>query len=493
MVANDRPGNLPSTLGRFGSDEQCRCDRFAARCPERFRCAACCNDQAWALKSHLVYECAACGRRHSIRDGTEGVLVAERPYTPLAHAAGMGRRRAVLVCLGAGVAAFSGIRRCLSRQLAHASQTPTDDGSRRGQVLATIYWNQLARELVGSHKIDPPQASRLYALLSIAQHDAAWSERDANGDNGSEVAASDYLRRLRIEGASRTILSALLPGDLEYISEFRFRDSYPTLPSEALESAYRSGGATALQLLKKRQNDGSDEASELAPPAGSYVWRSFQNKPPVRPWWGYVRPLAVKDIADFIPAMPPLDAEALDSALAEVRRASSNATAHQRELIQAWADGPGTYTPPGHWNAIAAGLIEERRRTEVDAARVLSLCNIAMMDAGIACWRAKYTYWLARPSQLDSTINPLIPVPNFPSYTSGHSAFSAAAASVLEHMFPEEKASLRMMAEQAAISRLHAGIHFSFDVREGMLQGKRIANSPIDWYGSPSPLLPRIM
>jgi membrane-associated phospholipid phosphatase len=191
--------------------------------------------------------------------------------------------------------------------------------------------------------------------------------------------------------------------------------------------------------------------------------------------------------------MPRLDSEALESALAEVRQASSNATAHQQELIQVWADGPGTYTPPGHWNAIAAGLIEERRPIEVDAARVLSLLNIAMMDSGIACWRTKYVYCLARPSQLDPTIKPLIPVPNFPSYTSGHSAFSAAAARVLGHIFPEEKASLRMMAEQAGFSRLHAGIHFSFDVREGMLQGERVAKSPINWYKNSSPLLPRIM
>jgi membrane-associated phospholipid phosphatase len=116
-----------------------------------------------------------------------------------------------------------------------------------------------------------------------------------------------------------------------------------------------------------------------------------------------------------------------------------------------------------------------------------------MMDSGIACWRTKYVYCLARPSQLDPTIKPLIPVPNFPSYTSGHSAFSAAAARVLGHIFPEEKASLRMMAEQAGFSRLHAGIHFSFDVREGMLQGERVAKSPINWYKNSSPLLPRIM
>jgi hypothetical protein len=359
--------------------------------------------------------------------------------------------------------------------------------------LATIYWNQLARELVGSFEIDPVQASRLYALLSIAQHDAAWSERDANSDGGSEMAASDYLRRLRIEGASHTILSALLDGDFEYVSEFRSRDFSPRLATEELELAHENGRTTALRLLERRHDDGSDDASEAVAPRGPLVWRSMQNKPPIRPRWGYVRPVAVKDITEFVPVMPSLDPKALDSALDEVRRASRSATARDRELIHTWADGAGTPTPPGHWNAIAAALIAERRLGEMAAARVLSLMNIAVMDAGIACWRTKYTYWIGRPNQLDPKIEPLIQVPNFPSYTSGHSAFSAAAARTLTHFFPKERDSLRTLAEQAALSRLHAGIHFGFDVNDGLLQGASIANAAIDRYGRPSPLLPRIL
>jgi hypothetical protein len=98
----------------------------------------------------------------------EAVGPAEHPHKPLAHTARVARRRALLVCLGAGVTALSPVRRCLSGQLADAPSTPTDAASRRGQGLATIYWNQLARELVGSQGVDPPRASRLYALLSIA-------------------------------------------------------------------------------------------------------------------------------------------------------------------------------------------------------------------------------------------------------------------------------------------------------------------------------------
>jgi transposase-like protein len=70
MLPKDLPGALPGFLARFGSDEQCREYLFAARWPEGFRCAGCGHDQAWALRSRLVYECAACGRQHSLLAGT---------------------------------------------------------------------------------------------------------------------------------------------------------------------------------------------------------------------------------------------------------------------------------------------------------------------------------------------------------------------------------------------------------------------------------------
>jgi len=72
----------------------------------------------------------------------------------------------------------------------------------------------------------------------------------------------------------------------------------------------------------------------------------------------------------------------------------------------------------------------------------LALMNTASMDAGICCWKAKYDYWYPRPIQADPTIKTAFPTPNFPSYTSGHSDFSAAAGGVLSYIFPKEKSEL---------------------------------------------------
>jgi transposase-like protein len=70
MLPQDLPGDLPSFLARFGTDEQCREYLFGTRWPDGFCCAGCGHDRAWAHKARLIYECAACGKQHSLLAGT---------------------------------------------------------------------------------------------------------------------------------------------------------------------------------------------------------------------------------------------------------------------------------------------------------------------------------------------------------------------------------------------------------------------------------------
>jgi hypothetical protein len=70
MLPTDLPQDLPSFLERFGTDEQCRAYLFRARWPDGFRCTACGHERAWAHKTRLIDECAACGKQHSLLAGT---------------------------------------------------------------------------------------------------------------------------------------------------------------------------------------------------------------------------------------------------------------------------------------------------------------------------------------------------------------------------------------------------------------------------------------
>jgi membrane-associated phospholipid phosphatase len=98
-----------------------------------------------------------------------------------------------------------------------------------------------------------------------------------------------------------------------------------------------------------------------------------------------------------------------------------------------------------------------------------------MHDAAVGCWAAKFRYFNPRPSQLDPEIRTVVGLPNFPAYPSGHSTFSAAAASVLSQLFPTAAGELSALAEEAGISRLYGGIHYRSDIERGKEHGQRVA------------------
>src|SRR5256885_8195393 len=70
MLSDDLPEDMPAFLARFGTDEQCREYLFKARWPDGSRCPACGHDDAYALKTKIVYECVACRKQHSLLAGT---------------------------------------------------------------------------------------------------------------------------------------------------------------------------------------------------------------------------------------------------------------------------------------------------------------------------------------------------------------------------------------------------------------------------------------
>ena len=117
--------------------------------------------------------------------------------------------------------------------------------------------------------------------------------------------------------------------------------------------------------------------------------------------------------------------------------------------------------------------------SEVRNARTLALLNMALHDAGVECWSTKYFYFNPRPTQLDPNIKTWTGIQNFPSYVSGHSDFSAAAADVLSYIFPSGATYFNAQAQEAAMSRLYGGIHYPTDITVGLAQGKRVGDYTI--------------
>lgn len=151
-----------------------------------------------------------------------------------------------------------------------------------------------------------------------------------------------------------------------------------------------------------------------------------------------------------------------------------------RSIANFWQDGLGTYTPPGHWNKIALDYIIKYKLNPLRTTRTLAYINMAMMDAGISCWDAKYYYHFPRPIQTIPGYKTIAGTPNFPSYTSGHSVFSAAAATVLSYIFPEDAGTFNDWAVEAAVSRVYGGIHYRFDAEVGTEQGIEVAEFTVN-------------
>jgi membrane-associated phospholipid phosphatase len=209
-------------------------------------------------------------------------------------------------------------------------------------------------------------------------------------------------------------------------------------------------------------------------PKGAGRWQGDGTAPSLaislglRPWF-----LASRD--ELRPPPPPAPGSpAFAEALSAVRTVGEARTRAQTKATWAWARNAATL-----WSEIVGELILRRRLSERDAARALMYLNMTLSDATIACWDAKLTYWLLRPAEADSTIEPSIPVPNFPSYPSAHATLFAAGAAVLGHLVPEEQATLDSLASEATASRVWAGVHYPFDNDAGAALGRRVAEAAI--------------
>ena len=365
-------------------------------------------------------------------------------------------------------------------------------------ISSSVRWNEIARSLVIKHLIDPPMASRVYALVSVAQYDgmivalenkyhynrSAPVHYDSSMSAGAGGQSASYPSEdAAVAAASAAVLTYLYPEEAAFLEEQVQELEEALLLAGAnfrsdIIAGDRLGRMVAEEVIEHGRNDGSNVTGNVTPPRGPGYW---QGNDPLRPLWYAVTAWTADDIALFRPVPPPSynSTEFID-ALREVRNISDMRTEEQLRIAQYWADGAGTYTPPGHWNAIACDLIMEHNLDELESARTLAALNIALMDAGISCWDTKYHYWLLRPWMADPEISTPIGRPPFPSYTSGHATFSGAASIVLSCIFPARRDDIMAMAEDAALSRLYGGIHYRFDNDKGLESGRMIGRMAME-------------
>jgi membrane-associated phospholipid phosphatase len=338
-------------------------------------------------------------------------------------------------------------------------------------VSTSVRWNRRAVALVVARQpASNGQAavSRILTYVSLAQYRAAQAA-SADAKRPSISAA--------IGAASTVVLNSFFPLDVASTEAQLNGDlaipPWPGTPVEDVPAGERLGRSIGNAVAAQAATDNYLALAPSATPTGAGKWTS-STAAIVRSLYGTKAFFLTTPDQLRPPAPPAFGSPAFLEALAEVRRISDTRTAEQTQIAVNWNTSSGTFTA-GALNFIVDDLLQERRVTELDAARILAFANAATFDAQIACWDAKFTYWFIRPSQADPGITMPIALPNHPSYPSGHSCMTAAMLGVVADAFPNERARLESLVQEAGMSRVYGGIHYRFDIDAGRDIGRAAA------------------
>ena len=367
---------------------------------------------------------------------------------------------------------------------------------------AILPWTDLALALIQTHQLSPVRAARALALLHVALADtviAVWDARAAYPRPGpaaldaSIVPLGDPVAPNTAFPSEHAAIAAAAAPVLAYLFPDEPADALTALADEAARSRLWAGmnvrsdiaagqvigRAVADRAIARGKADGSDKAwNGSGRPTDPGTWQPTPPafiQQPTDPLAGTWTPWVLASGRQFrAPPPPAYRSPTWQAELIAVQAAVTQRTVDQTAAAWRWAGIAGTVTPAGLWTQIARDAIVRAGLDLPHAARALALTTVAMADAMICCWDAKYAYWTERPITADPSLAVLFPTPPFPSYPSGHATMSGAAATVLGHLFPDAQDDLAAKATEAAASRVWAGIHFPIDSDVGLAGGREI-------------------
>ena len=421
--------------------------------------------------------------------------------------------------------------------------------------------------------VAPPVVARNAAILHLAIYDAVNALSDnprsftflesnlpvvpeeASQEVAAVSAAHTVLSELFVEQRRNSDLSEVLEEEFDEFEKFlvQQQDTFDQQRARSLAeigddpAAEQFGEQVGRAILDQRSNDGAFFAQQPYTPGtdpGDY--KEIREPNPTEsledllledlnedglveitallPEWDRVTPFApaTQDI-DLPPGQPAFSSPNYSEQLEEVRRfgglvdtdvTTVRRTEEQTEIAQFWAyDRPDTFRPPGQWNEIAQEVALDEGNSLEDNALLFARLNVAMADAAVVTWDAKYVFEQLRPvtairnADDDNNPNtiqdiewePLLETPNFPDYISGHSAFGGAAAGILEDFFGTEidyevpslelpgvtreytslgsTSSFEIAARENADSRLFGGVHVEVSNADGVEIGLDVANA----------------
>ncbi len=394
------------------------------------------------------------------------------------------------------------------------------------------WWNALF-SFVASEQLSPPDASRMFAYISVGLYEAQiCGTPDYLSLEGQYNGLTDLPRPedgkiydwqtcvtetmyLVLDGC----MSRYFPAGVNTLNKLSEKQTAERkaagIPEDVMARSKQYGEDLANAILEWSEQDHYTETryKQYKAPSReghpSYWEPTDFNQTALEPFWGTHRTFCVKDGAqcdiDKAPKYngPGDTTSELYKQAKKVWMVDKTLTEEQRTLAEFWADNPyETSTPPGHWMEILGNFVKSKDMKLDEAAELYALVGPAMADACITVWNTKYRVDLVRPKTVirenfEPKWEPYVETPPFAGYTSGHSGFSGAAATIMTALIgdnlaftdsshlnigllPRDFKSFNDAAQEAAFSRMYGGIHFDCDIDDGLEQGKCVGNFVLD-------------
>jgi hypothetical protein len=369
-------------------------------------------------------------------------------------------------------------------------------------------WNQVLLKAMLTAPVTPaPVTTRSAAIVQAAVFDAV------NGTNRRflpiyvppAAPPGTSARAAAVQAAYASLVNLFPDQKPTFDQQLAASVAQITDTSQAVKQGLAWGQTVADQIWAWRSQDGFS----LIPPQylGGTQPGQWRPTPPAMapglvPQLATTTPWVIPSPSEFRTAGPvAMTSDQYTADYNEVKNmgsASSTArTADQTLYAKFWQ----ATNPPDYWDPVVLSLASTRHLTMPQTARLLALVNLAMADATIGCWDAKYTFGSWRPitaiqlgdtdgndaTNPDVAWTPLITTPAFPEYPSAHSCVSGAAGRILSQIFGEETSftvvsnglpgvtrsfhNFSAALEEVKNARVFGGIHFRTATVDGTALG----------------------
>jgi len=379
-------------------------------------------------------------------------------------------------------------------------------------------WEQNLTETIMVDMFPPPTASRIYAYSNIAAYEAlrftdstklSFAGRlNGLGELPLPEKNLDYDYRVSALTAFSTV-AAEFTYTKDHIRSFEKTQSDSLLKTGIDPTTYtRSvefGKLLAASILKWAGADNFKKTRGMVRYTLQHNPSSWEPTPPdylqgAEPHWDKIRPFTIDSASQFRPDSIPVafstspSSEFYQNAV-KIVTSTRSIDSNQLSMTAFWDDNPGVssvyghmkqikkkMTPGGHWMAITGNVVQAKKMDMSSSAELFAVTAIAISDAFITCWDAKYHFQTIRPityihRHITTDWLPILQTPAFPEFPSGHATISAAAATVLtayagdnfsftdstEFQFGlpvRSFTSFMEAAKESAASRFYGGIHF---------------------------------